>query len=585
MLHARARPVEALELEMSRAFKPCDHSHMLCRFATAVFLAAGLVLLGAEQGPVPSKAWYAITPEGILKHIRILASDDFDGRAPATPAEQKTVDYLVRASRAMKLSPGNPDGTFIQKVALWGITAGDGEISIQSNGAAFPLTARDYRASSQQPKATIQIPESPMVFVGYGIVAPEYGWDDYKGINVKGKAVVLLGGDPPIPDPNDPSKLDPKMFLGAELSFYGRPGSKSDLAHSLGATAVITLQGGGRGVNPARPPGANAGANRFVLSEAMIVRDASSTDHIAATISLNNDKATELLAASGVDLSALRESALSREFKPVPLKAVVSGTVHNKAREIDSTNVVAKIEGSDPALRNEYVIYSGHWDHLGHQGDNIFHGASDNASGTAGVLELAHAFSELPARPKRTVIFLWPTAEERGLLGAKYYVQHPLYPLANTVANINLDYFSDWGWGRTKDFSILGMGMTSLDDLTKEAVARQGRVVTGDTDPVEGFYWRSDHVEFAMAGVPSLASSPGIDFLGKPGDFGDQTRTEFIRNDYHKPTDQIKPGWDLTGAVEDLQVLLEVGFRVAQSPLRPTWTNRPPYMHNAYAGK
>ncbi len=178
----------------------------------------------------------------------------------------------------MKLSPGNPDGTFIQKVALWGIIAGQGEISIQSNGAAFPLIATDYRASSQQPSATTQIPESPMVFVGFGIVAAEYGWDDYKGINVKGKAVVLLGGDPPIPDPNDPSKLDPKMFLGPELSFYGRPGSKSDLAHSLGATAVITLQGGGRGANPARPPGANAGANRFVLREAMMVRDASSTD-------------------------------------------------------------------------------------------------------------------------------------------------------------------------------------------------------------------------------------------------------------------------------------------------------------------
>ena len=164
-------------------------------------------------------------------------------------------------------------------------------------------------------------------------------------------------------------------------------------------------------------------------------------------------------------------------------------------------------------------------------------------------------------------------------------MQHPLYPLAKTAANINLDYFSNWGWGRTKDFSILGMGMSSLDDVTKEAVARQGRVVTGDTDPVEGFYWRSDHVEFAMGGVPSLATSPGIDFVGQSADYGDRKRQEYIRNDYHKPTDQVKPDWDLTGAVEDLQVLLEVGYRVAQSPARPTWTNRPPFMHNPYAGK
>jgi len=424
-----------------------------------------------------------------------------------------------------------------------------------------------------------------MVFAGYGIVAPEYGWDDYKGLNVKGKAVVILGGDPPIPDPNDPSKLDPKMFLGPELSFYGRPGSKADLAHRRGATAVITLQGGPAGRGPTRPPGANAGPNRYITRETMIVRDASSTDHIAATISLNHEKAVELFAASGLDLDKLRESALSRDFKPVALKAAISGSVHNQVREIDTSNVVAKIEGSDSALRSEYVIYSGHWDHMGRQGDNIYHGASDNASGTAGVLELAHAFTELPTRPKRTVIFLWPTAEERGLLGARYYVQHPLYPLAKTVANINLDYFSNWGWGRTNDFSILGMGMTSLDDLTKEAVARQGRVVTGDTDPVEGFYWRSDHVEFAMGGVPSLSSSPGVDFVGKDPDYGDRKRQEYIRNDYHKPTDQVKPDWDLTGAVQDLQVLLDVGYRVAQVPARPKWTHRPPFMHNAHAGK
>jgi Zn-dependent M28 family amino/carboxypeptidase len=555
------------------------------RFPLAILGAAALVLSGAESGPVPAKAWKSITPEGLLKHIRILASDEFGGRAPAAAGERKTVEYLINACRAMKLAPGNPDGTYIQKVALWGITGGGGEILVRSDGAAFALTAQDYRATSSQPKTSIEIPESPIVFAGYGIVAPEYGWDDYKGLDVKGKAAVILAGDPPVPDPNDPSKLDPKMFLGPELSFYGRPGSKADFAHARGATAVITLQGGPAGRGPQRPPGANAGPNRFIVRETMIVRDASSTDHIAATISLNYEKAAELFTASGLDLPTLRESALSRDFRPVALKATISGTAHNQVREIESSNVVAKIEGSDRALRDEYVIYSGHWDHMGRQGDNIYHGASDNASGTAGVLELAHAFTQLPARPKRTVIFLWPTAEERGLLGAKYYVQHPLYPLAKTVANINLDYFSNWGWGRTKDFSILGMGMSSLDDLAKEAVARQGRVVTGDTDPVEGFYWRSDHVEFAMGGVPSMASSPGIDFVEKPADYGERKRREYITNDYHKPTDQVKPDWDLRGAVEDLRVLLEVGYRVAQTPARPVWTNRPPFMHNAYAGK
>jgi hypothetical protein len=491
---------------------------MLRRTTFLGAVLACVVLSGADTSPVPARALNAITPEGILKHIRVLASDDFEGRAPATPGERKSLDYIVAQCKALKLAPGTPDGGWLQPVGLWGITAGGGEITVKSNDADFPLAAQDYRVTSSQPKASIDVPDSPIVFVGYGIVAPEYKWDDYKGIDVKDKAVVILAGDPPIPDPADPSKLDPKMFLGPELSYYGRAGSKADIAFARGASAVITLQGGaaaGRGANGAgrggagraARGGANSGPNRFIVRESMIVRDSSSMERIAATVSLNNDKATELFAASGEDLAALRVSALSPDFKPVPRKASIAVHAKNEVREIESNNVVAKIEGSDSALRNEYVIYSGHWDHLGTQGENIFHGASDNASGVAGVLELAHAFASLPARPKRTVIFLFTTAEERGLLGAKYYVQHPLYPLAKTVTNINLDYFSNWGWGKTKDFSILGMGMTSLDDLVADAVTRQGRVVTGDTDPPEGFYWRSDHVEFAMGGVPSRLQS------------------------------------------------------------------------------
>jgi Zn-dependent M28 family amino/carboxypeptidase len=224
-----------------------------------------------------------------------------------------------------------------------------------------------------------------------------------------------------------------------------------------------------------------------------------------------------------------------------------------------------------PVLKNEYVIYTGHWDHHGREGARIFHGASDNAAGTAGVLELARALRSLNPGPKRTVIFLWPTAEEKGLLGSHYYATHPLYPIAATVANINLDYFSNWGWGRTGDFSVIGIGNSTLDDLTAEAVRRQGRVLTGDTAPDFGFYFRSDHYEFARVGVPSLATSPGIDYVGKPAGFGEKKRADYITNDYHNASDVIKSDWDLSGAVEDLQILLEVGYRVAQQPGRPTW--------------
>jgi hypothetical protein len=558
---------------------------------TVCLLAISLVLSGGNPSPVPARALNAITPDGILKHIKILASDEFDGRGPDNTGvgEKKSVEYIIGQAKAMKLTPGNPDGSWIQNVTLWGILPGGGEISVRAGGAEFPLAATDYRVASSRPAASTDVAESQIVFVGYGIVAPEYQWDDYKGVDVKGKAVAYLAGDPPIADPNDPTKLDPKMFLGPELSFYGRAGTKADVAFAHGATAVITIPagtGGARGGNGAGRQGrAGRGGVSLAPRESMILRDAYSNSRIAASVTLTGDKPAELFTAGGQDLAALRKAALSRDFKAVALRASIAVHAHNTVREVTSANVVAKIVGSDPKLRDEYVIYSGHWDHLGHVGENIYHGASDNASGTAGVLELAHAFSQLPARPKRTVIFLWTTAEERGLLGAKYYVQNPLYPLAKTVANINLDYFSNWGWGKTKDFSILGMGMSSLDDLVRDAVARQGRVVTGDTDPSEGFYWRSDHVEFAMGGVPALATSPGIDFVGKPAGFGEQKRAEYIRDDYHRPSDQVKADWDLTGAVEDLQVLLEVGYRAAQEPGRPVWRARGAYMVNPHAGK
>ncbi len=543
------------------------------------FLLGCLTLSGADPAVVPQGAMQAITPEGILQHIKVLASNEYEGRAPGTAGEKKSLEYLVAQCRAMKLAPGNPDGTFLQRVPMWGISS-SGEIAVQVGGKSFALQAGDeYRVISTQPKAEVEVAAAPVVFVGYGVVAPEYQWDDYKGVDVKGKVVMLLGGDPPVPDPKDPTKLDPNVFLGPELSYYGRPGTKADVAWSKGAVAVVTLFTP-RGMYPTF-----ASMARFLPRESMILRDRYSTQRIAATVTLTTEKGTQLLASAGQELAALRKSALSREFKPVALGATMAIHARNQVREIDSANVVAKIAGSDAKLRHQYVVYSGHWDHLGRQDDNIFHGASDNASGAAGVLELARAFTKLPAAPKRTVVFLWTTAEEKGLLGAKHYVEHPLYPLAATAANLNLDYFSNWGWGKTKDISILGIGMSSLDDLVKDAAARQGRVVTGDTAPEEGFYWRSDHLEFAMGGVPSLATSPGIEFVGKAEGYGAQKRQEYIRNDYHKPADQVKADWDLTGAVEDLQVLLETGYRVAQEAARPVWRKRGPYLHNARAGK
>jgi Zn-dependent M28 family amino/carboxypeptidase len=365
-----------------------------------------------------------------------------------------------------------------------------------------------------------------------------------------------------VADPHDPGKLDEQMFLGKALTFYGRTGTKLQTAYEHGAAAVILI-------SSTAQPGANLFQN--YSRENMILRDAETRKRVKAQALLQFDRAADLLAAAGQDLKALCAAAAQNGFRAVPMKAQAGFQITNQVRQINSANVIAKIAGSDPELRSEYVIYSGHWDHHGRVGNQILHGASDNAAGTAGVLELARAFRSLHIAPRRTLLFLWPTAEEKGLLGARYYVEHSLYPLRHTVADINLDYFSNWGWGQTRDFSIVGIGNSTLDDLTAQAVARQGRMLTGDTAPEQGFYFRSDHYEFARLGVPSLETSPGIEYIDKPSGFGAAKRTEYIRNDYHQPSDQVKADWDLRGAVEDLQVLLEVGYRVAQTDGRPRW--------------
>ena len=469
---------------------------------------------------------------------------------------------MVSQAKAIGLQPGTPQGSWIQSVPLIG-TRSRGTLSIRARGANIPLASGDdFILWSNLPEARIDVKDSDLVFAGYGVVAPEYQWDDYAGMDAKGKTVLILNGDPPVADPNVAEKLDERRFLGNALSVHGRTGTKLDTAFRHGAVAVIM-------VNAAQQPGARLNQNN--ARENMTLRDGRERKQVRAQAILTLEKAAALFAAAGANFQASAAAAARPGFRSSALGAKATFSVVNQARQFESQNILGKIEGSDPRLKNEYVIYSGHWDHHGQDGDQIFHGASDNAAGTAGVLELARAFKTLNPAPKRTVIFFWPTAEEKGLLGARWYVDHPIYALAATAANINLDYFSNWGWGRTADFSIVGIGNSTLDDMTAEAVKRQKRILTGDTAPEQGFYFRSDHYEFARVGVPSLETSPGVVYLGKPEGFGAVKRAEYIRNDYHKASDVIKPDWDLTGAVEDLQILLEVGYRVAQQPAHPAW--------------
>jgi Zn-dependent M28 family amino/carboxypeptidase len=291
---------------------------------------------------------------------------------------------------------------------------------------------------------------------------------------------------------------------------------------------------------------------------------------------LTLEKTRELFAAAGQDFDALKRAALTKEFRAVPL-ANAQATFHlrNETREVSSRNVIAKLEGGDAERRNEYVIYTAHWDHLGKDDrvpageDGIFNGAHDNATGTAGLLELAEAYTKLPEPPGRTILFLSVTAEEQGLLGAKYYAMNPLYPLNRTLANINMDGLNQWG--RTSDIVIVGYGNSTLDDMLVAEAQSRSRTVVPDPEPEKGFFYRSDHFEFAKEGVPALYTDVGIEYIGKPAGYGEQKRKEYTSGDYHKPSDEVKPDWDLAGAVDDLALLFRVGYAVAQAEVWPEW--------------
>ena len=523
---------------------------------------------GAVSVEGDNAAMESITSADLLRHINVLASDEYEGRAPGTRGEELTVNYLTEQFKQLGLAAGNPDGSYVQKVPLAGFTA-QPTASFVAGGKKIDLKfPENYVAVSRRFVPEVKVDNSDMVFVGYGVVAPEYGWDDYKGVDVKGKTIVMLINDPAVPDPADASKLDERMFKGRAMTYYGRWTYKYEIASEKGAAAAIIIHETGPAGYPYEVVSGSWSRENFDIQQ-----PDKNMGRVAVESWIHLDKAKELFAASGKDFEALKKAAVSKDFKPVPLGATASFNVKNTLREVQSQNVIAKLEGSDANKKNEYVIYTAHWDHLGRdpklQGDQIFNGALDNASGTAALLELAEAFKKLKTPPARSILFLAVTAEEKGLLGAKYYAENPLYPPNRTLANINMDGVNQWG--RTSDVVVVGLGNSTLDDVLTEAAAAQKRTVKGDAEPEKGFYYRSDHFEFAKQGIPALYSDSGTDFIGKPAGYGQQKRDEYTERDYHKVSDQVKPDWDLSGAVEDAQLLFIVGQRVANADKYPEW--------------
>ncbi len=518
---------------------------------------------------VLAPALSSITAADLLRHTQVLAGDDFEGRAPGTPGEDKAVGYLTNQFARLGLRPGNPDGTWVQDVPLVGLTAtqplfaysaGDRHITVAQPTEGVIWTKRFVPA--------VKLDDTDVIFVGYGVVAPEYGWDDYKGVDVRGKTILMLVNDPAVPDPADPEKLDPRFFKGPAMTYYGRWTYKYEIAAEKGAAAAIIVHETGPAGYPWSVVAESNSQEQFDLA-----RDDGNAGRAAIEGWVTVAEGRRLCATGGFDYDALKRQAVRKDFRPVPLGVKASFSLGNRRREVQSRNVVARLPGSDPQQRDEYVVFSAHWDHLGRDlkltGDQIYNGAFDNASGVAALLEVAEAATKLKQPPPRSLLFLSVTAEEKGLLGTAYYAAHPLYPLDRTVADINVDGMNPWG--RTRDVEIIGYGQSTLDDLLTAAAATQGRTIKPDSEPEKGRFYRSDHFEFAKVGVPALYFKAGLDFVGQPAEFGRQKAAEYLKNDYHRVSDEVKPGWDLSGAVQDAQLFFQVGWEAAQADRWPVW--------------
>ncbi|WP_276497588.1 M28 family metallopeptidase [Pontibacter litorisediminis] len=514
-------------------------------------------------------ALQSITAESLLAHTTTLASDAFEGRAPGSVGEDSTVAYLTRQFKQLGLQPGNPNGTYVQEVPMFGYTPTP-KATITANGKQISLSfPEDYVALTRRYVENVEVNNSDLVFVGYGVVAPEYGWDDYKGLDVKGKTIVMLVNDPPVPDPQNPQQLDSTMFGGKAMTYYGRWTYKYEIAAEKGAAAAIIIHETG----PAGYPYEVISGSHSREGVEIITPD-KNMNRAEVEAWITEPKARELFTALGRSFEELKEAAKKKDFKPVPLKATASFDIKNKLREVQSKNVIAKLEGSDPELKDEYVIYTAHWDHLGKdtslQGDQIYNGALDNATGTAGLLELAKAFSQMETKPKRSILFLAVTAEEKGLLGSKYYASsNPLYPLEKTVAVINMDVLN--AYGPTEDVVVVGFGNSTLDDVLAQEAKSQNRHIVPEATPEVGSFYRSDHFEFAKQGVPALYAGSGVKARNQPADYVKQWKERYTANDYHKLSDEVRDDWNLEGAVEDLQLFLRVGYRVANTEEFPEW--------------
>ncbi|MEO7307776.1 MAG: M28 family metallopeptidase [Ferruginibacter sp.] len=524
----------------------------------------GCILLAAcnEKATTDNDGLAAFSADSMKQHIAMLASDSFMGRKPFTEGERRTIAYLQQEFAAAGLEPGNGN-SFLQEVPMVNIKATAApSMQVRSAKGNFTLKAfDDYIIWTDKTDSSIRLDNTELVFAGYGVVAPEYNWNDYEGLDVKGKVVMVMVNDPGF------WSGDTTLFKGKTMTYYGRWTYKFEEAARQGAKGCLIVHNTKAASYPFSVQQNSFNTSRLRLDNRG--KDIQNCDVIGW---LPEMIANKLFAAAGFD-STLLVKANQRGFKAVPLNLQLSTSMKVEAIYNKSYNVIGKITGSKRP--DEVIIYTAHWDHLGigrpdATGDTIYNGALDNASGTAALLELARAFKSMKTKPERTIILLSVTAEEQGLLGSAYYAQNPIYPAAKTVANINIDGMNRFT--RTRDMIIIGAGQSDLEDYLKEEVEKDSGYISLDTHPEAGYYYRSDHFNFAKAGIPALDATGGIDVLGKGKEFGKKIEDEYTEKDYHKPSDEYDAvTWTMDGAIKDLKLLFRVGRRLAFEEKMPQW--------------
>lgn len=501
-----------------------------------------------------------VSTEDLSMHIKVLASDEFAGRAPGTIGEEKTVAYLTQQFQRLGLKPGNGD-SYVQTVPMVeSLVSTDSRMTVNSKGKSHHLLmGKDMVMGTRSELPEIKLDASEMVFVGYGVNAPEQKWNDYAGLNVKGKTVVMLINDPGF------HAADANLFDGRRMTYYGRWTYKFEEAARQGAAAALIIHD-----TDGAAYGWDVVKNSWAGPQFDLPISEDPEPRIPVQGWLSAEAANQLFADAGLDFMQMRAAANRRGFRPVPLNSQLSIDLKNNTKRGESRNVLAVLPGK--TRPDEAIVYTAHWDHLGthadEPGDNIYNGAIDNASGVAGVLEIAEQFT-VNRQADRSVVFLFVTLEESGLLGSKYYAAHPVIPLAKTVAVINLDAMTMVGPAR--DFTVIGLGNSELDDWLAPIAASQKRELKEESSPEKGLFFRSDHFSFAKAGVPALYAKGGIENLEKGAAFGQSIVDDYTVGHYHKAADNFDPNWDLRGVVQDLNALQQLGKTLANSDKWPNY--------------